>query len=142
MIQVVVLEASDIVLATDYCRPLSLSSGYDDGYSFTSMYSGRPINNVKWTRVEQVFGPVWFNKSVETLNEALGLHEFIRGKLPETHLYGKTKEEQAAEYDEYLKSNVFPYGKHKELTFYEVRYRFPDYFNWAISKGIIKDEIY
>lgn len=142
MIQVQILEDTDVVLATDLCRPLQLvtmSGGHSDYYSFESAYSGTPENHVKWCRVEQVFGPIWFNKPVNALNKISVPYEFMRGQPPEKHLYGKTNREKLADYEEYLKCNVFQYGKHKEMTFYEVRHRYPSYFEWAVAQGIINE---
>lgn len=87
MITVKILEPGDHVKPTDWCRPLtlvSMSGGHSDHYSFESMYSGTPENNVRWVRVEDVFGPCWFGKPASELQTHLR-YEFIRGTVPETH---------------------------------------------------------
>ena len=50
MITVQILEDTDTIQPTDWCRPLRLttmSGGMSDYYSFESCYSGLPENNVK-----------------------------------------------------------------------------------------------
>jgi hypothetical protein len=80
------LELDDCVKPTDWCRPLSLQtmSGYSDYYSFESAYSGLPENNVKWIRVEDIFGPCWFNKPAKEL-QTHQKYEFVRGDIPIAH---------------------------------------------------------
>lgn len=97
MISIQILEPHDILLPTDWCRPLSLhtmSGGMSDSYSFESVYSGAPENNVKWAEARAVFGKPWFNKPLGTLIQmALKDHtpyEFARGPIPHEHCL-KTK---------------------------------------------------
>lgn len=144
MISVSILEPEDTVLKTDWCRPLrlvSMSGGMSDNYSFESM-SGTPENNIRWCRVEQVLGDIWYGKSVKELNERFepycGGYEFIRGNIPESNQYGLTIPEMKVLYIEYLKYTVMRYGKYKEYTFDDIAHRDPRYFNWAVSQGIIQ----
>jgi len=70
-----ILEPNDCVAPDDWCRPLrleSMSGGHSDGYSFESMYSGTPKNNVKWVRIKDVFGECWFGKQAKELMEDNG----------------------------------------------------------------------
>lgn len=80
------LEPDDRVKPSDWCRPLSLNtmSGYSDFYSFENLYSGLPENNVKWVRVDDIFGPCWFNKPAKEL-QTNQKYEFIRGEIPTSH---------------------------------------------------------
>lgn len=81
-----ILEDSDTVEPTDWCRPLQLIQGFSDGISFRSCYTGTPENNVKWVRAGHVLGPVWFGKTVHDLTVCLGeRYEFVRGDIPVTH---------------------------------------------------------
>ena len=79
MITVSILEDNDLVQACDWCRPLVLN--WDGDYiSTTSIYSGGPMNNMKWVRVREVFGECWFGKPVIQLNKYIK-HEFMRGDI-------------------------------------------------------------
>lgn len=90
MIQISILEDDDIILACDYCRPLSIS--YDGDCVFTkATYSGTPINNMKWVEVRYVLGPCWYGKPVNKYNIHPNnpfntKYEFARGFLPKEHL--------------------------------------------------------
>ena len=146
MITVQILEDTDTIQPTDWCRPLRLttmSGGMSDYYSFESCYSGLPENNVRWCRFEQVFGDVWYGKTVGEFTkkfEKYGGYEFIRGSIPKEHQYGPTKPELKQLYVEYLKCNVIDRGKYKDYTLYHIQQKHPEYFNWAVNQGIIKDE--
>lgn len=89
MITVQILEADDIVLSSDWCRPLvlrTMSGGHSDSISDKNPYSGRPENNVQWVRVDAVFGKCWFGKPLHTLNTELHMaYEICRGSLPADH---------------------------------------------------------
>lgn len=88
MINVQILEPTDIVDPEDWCRPLSLNSmsgGHSDYYSFQSQYSGAPENNVKWVKVKYILGKPWHGKTVREIDHGLGFftkYEFIRGNIP------------------------------------------------------------
>ena len=144
MISISILEDDDILQPTDYCRPLLLTtlSIHSDTYSCTNTYSGLPENNVKWLRVDQYFGPIWYGKKVSALLAKLPPHEFIRGDVPLSHRFGKTRTDIDAEYQEYLETNVMQYGKYAEYTFEELRFKDRSYYDWALGKGIIKDVSY
>ena len=144
MISVQILEDTDKILSTDWCRPLKLTtmSGMSDYYSFESQYSGNPENNVRWCRFEQVFGDCWFGKTVKEFHvhfEKYCRYEFIRGSIPKEHQYGPTKPELKQMYVEYLKSTVMDRGKYKNYTLYHIQQQHQEYFIWAVNSGIIKD---
>jgi hypothetical protein len=92
------LEESDTILPTDFCRPLALerdNNGYGDAVHETSCYSGLPINNLKWLPVHAVLGDCWFGKTVREFNvngfsKNYSHHEtameFVRGNIPTSHL--------------------------------------------------------
>lgn len=84
-----ILEPDDLIDPEDWCRPLmliSMSGGHSDSYSFKGAYSGTPENNVKWVKVKDQFGPIWFGKMTREVNFELGMrYEFLRGNLPSTH---------------------------------------------------------
>jgi len=137
-----ILEDTDVVFLTDWCRPLqivSMNGGHSDYYSFESCYSGSPENNAKWVRVYQVFGSVWFNKQVKDFPKE-PLYEFIRGDIPKHHTYGKTKAEKRFEYKhEYLLQSMH-IGRYRGLLLKTIFTNYPDYFKWACDKGIILSE--
>jgi hypothetical protein len=84
-----ILELDDCVKPNDWCRPLrleSMSGGLSDSYSFKSMYTGKPENNVKWLRVKEIFGPCWFGKQSKELMKYLP-YEFVRGEPPTAHCF-------------------------------------------------------
>ncbi len=88
MIAVQILEPHDFVYEDDWCRPLSLctmSGGHSDDYSFKSMYSGTPENNVEWVRVGAVLGEGWIGCTVKEINKRMMRYEFIRGDIPKSH---------------------------------------------------------
>ena len=116
---------------------LTTFSPQSDVYSFYNTYSGTPENNAKWIRVDQKFGDFWFGKPVKEL-VMVNPYEFIRGEIPKSHFYGKTRKDIENEYDEYLSSNAMPYGKYQEYTFAEIKAYDISYFSWATDKEIIK----
>lgn len=88
MKHIYMLELSDLVEPTDWCRPLkiiSMSGGHSDHFSFKSCYSGRPENNSKWVQVKHIFGKCWMRKSVNNINKIGIPYEFIRGDIPQNH---------------------------------------------------------
>lgn len=92
MITVQILEATDTIEPTDWCRPLqitSMSGGHSDYYSFRNTYSGTPENNVKWVQVKCVLGKHWVGKTVGDFNimmrDCAGKMEFVRGNVPYSH---------------------------------------------------------
>ena len=90
MITIHILEKKDIITKGDWCRPLSIrsmSGGHSDSYSFKSMYSGAPENNVKWCRVERIM-PFWIGGTVKNFRMKIDKHltyEFARGNIPKSH---------------------------------------------------------
>lgn len=85
------LEATDTLLGTDWCRPLSfvsMSGGMSDSYSFENQYNGSPENNARWVTADQVF-PAWIGQPLHELLlrlERMGpRYEFVRGELPSEH---------------------------------------------------------
>lgn len=98
MITVNILEDTDTILATDWCRPLllvTMSGGHSDYYSFENMYSGQPENNVLWVNTNQIIGSGWVGGTVAEYNTAMEEFgkqlEFIRGNIPSSHQYCKTR---------------------------------------------------
>lgn len=144
MITVSILEEFDIIKPTDYCRPLqivSMNGGLSDYYSFECAFSGTPENNAKWTRVDQVFGKGWYGEQVQSLLENVNVpYEFIRGPIPDPHLYGKTRAEKRMDYEEYLNTHVMPYGKYREMLLKNLVEAHPSYATWAEQQGIIKSQ--
>lgn len=57
-----ILESSDTIFPTDWCRPLCITSMSGDFYSFKSQYSGVPENNAMWVRCT-------YNQNGECLTE-------------------------------------------------------------------------
>lgn len=82
-----ILGPNDPVEPDDWCRPLQLmtmSGGHSDFYSFESMYSGTPENNVKWVRVKDIFGSWLFGKPAKDLMYHIP-YEIVRGDIPIDH---------------------------------------------------------
>lgn len=139
------LESTDIVLATDYCRPLiimSMLEGMSDEYSFEEY--GSPVNNSKWTEADRIL-PALINKSVGEINSKLdnmcGLtYEFIRGELPKNHIRHLTMTEWviSGHYDDYLDNTVATGGQYKGKTMRFIRDDNKNYWNYAIRQGWIK----
>lgn len=87
MIHISILEEDDIIKPTDFCRPLNLEYGDDGDVRTRATYSGQPINNTKWCRVHFVLGECWFGKKIkEYHSRGIGLMEFARGPIPNSHL--------------------------------------------------------
>jgi hypothetical protein len=92
MITIQLLEDNDIITGEEWCRPLSIttmSSGMSDHYSFKSMYSGTPENNVKWVKSKDVIGHCWFGRTVAEYHRAIAdcgnRMEFVLGDIPSKH---------------------------------------------------------
>jgi hypothetical protein len=83
------LEPTDTILPTDWCRPLALvtmSGGQSDYYSFKNTYGGSPENNVEWVRVDAILGKCWFGATVEKFQRKMkSRYEFVRGNIPKSH---------------------------------------------------------
>lgn len=146
MITIQILEDDDTIQATDWCRPLvlvTMSGGMSDYYSFESMYSGAPENNVKWVPAFEIF-PAWIGNTVGELNEAFDdcsgfvPYEIVRGDIPKAHQYGKTKRQRTEDYNTYLETTVAPGGKFKGKTWKYIKEMSPGYFEWAVSVGYAK----
>ncbi len=92
MYNLIYLEGDDIVNENDWCRPMHIvyQAG---GYSENSEYSGWPLNNLKWARVNETVGKCWFNRSVYDFQKILARnYEFIRGEIPEKNKWKKEKD--------------------------------------------------
>lgn len=91
MIEVSILEADDVIEATDLVRQLDhLIEGQSDYIQFTSAYSGRPINRMRW-QTTQDFCPAWVGKKVGVFIKAMNMrsdhgYEFVRGPAPKSHM--------------------------------------------------------
>lgn len=90
-----ILEDNDVIEINDYVRPLSFS-GTPNSYS---QYTGRPDNNTRWVKVLEVFGEWVIGITIGELykssedayhtENAIKRYEFIRGHIPETHMWNK-----------------------------------------------------
>lgn len=75
------LEDNDVVLPTDWCRPLD--SIYNAGW-FKSPYTSTPVNNMGWVRVQEILGFVWFYRTKKYILSSIGIkYEFVRGEIPD-----------------------------------------------------------
>lgn len=139
-----ILEDNDVVLPTDWCRPLqiiSMNGGYSDYYSFESCYTGKPENNARWCRVSQIFDNVlYYENTVKQYNQYNEDYEFIRGDIPWKHQYGKTKPELKEDYIQYLSNTKITVGKYKGKSFAWIKSNDESYFTWAENQSIIKTE--
>jgi hypothetical protein len=89
---IVILEEDEIITADLYIRPLMfLDNDMGDRlYQTKNAYSGRPINNFKWTEVLNVLGDFWLGKTIEEFNQSNSFespkYEFAYGKIPKSHI--------------------------------------------------------
>jgi hypothetical protein len=91
MITVNILEKTDVLLETDWIRPIMGQCG-DDEVNTTNMYSGQPMNHLKWIQAKHVFGKGWFDppKTIGKMDKKLKAiggfeYEVIRGDMPKKH---------------------------------------------------------
>lgn len=140
------LEDHDTILPTDWCRPLlllTMSGGRSDDYSFTSMYTGQPENNVTWVNADQILGDLWMGETVGAYNAAVSncgpSYEFVRGEIPVAHQYGKTCRQLAADHDAWLQANVAHVGKYKGMSWKDIQNYDHNYFAWAEGTLIRSD---
>ncbi len=89
MKQIMLLDNTDIVLPTDWCRPLSLTLSKFGALSepdLSSKHLGTPINNTKWVQAAKIFDPAWFEMESTVQSFSISLnYEFVRGDIPESH---------------------------------------------------------
>ena len=105
MITIKILEKDDVLTKGDWCRPLYLSQGMGDSYSFSGM-GGAPENNTKWCRVERIV-PFWIGGTIQKFEDATNeyiIYEYARGKLPKEHIHADA---EAPDYDANLKDGVY-----------------------------------
>lgn len=147
MITVQILEDHDIILATDWCRPLlliTMTGGHSDYYSFESMYTGQPENNVTWVTADQILGEHWIGQTVGEYNAAISHcgpeYEFLRGDVPASHQYGKTNRQLSEEHETWIQTTKVHIGKYtdKGYTWADIRDMDYSYFEWA-KNTIIRD---
>jgi hypothetical protein len=138
MITLQMLEDHDTILPTDWCRPLlllTMSGGRSDDYSFTSMYTGQPENNVTWVTADQILGEGWMGETVGAYNAAVNhcgpSYEFVRGEIPATHQYGKTARQLLEDHNAWLQANRARVGKYKGQSWKTIEDLDHDYFQWA-----------
>jgi hypothetical protein len=83
-----ILDDDDILMETDFCRPLFRSADFSstsDTWVERNQYSGCPEDHLKWAHVFNCIGPTWYGKRIS----AAGFHsrmEFARGDIPESHI--------------------------------------------------------
>lgn len=95
---VYMLENNDIIEKDDWCRPIDACGEVNS----TNCYSGRPINNTRWVKVQDIFGDWVIGMTVSeymnrrSKNTGLKInpdrYEFVRGILPKKHIYKKENE--------------------------------------------------
>ena len=144
MINIAILENHDIILATDWCRPLhivSMSGGYSDYYSFES--HGRPDNNAKWARVDRVLSNGWIGDTVGGYRAATAkFHdtEFARGDIPLHHQCSLTEYELKKAYEYHLSNMTISVSKkHRGKSALYVLENDPTYYGWAVRENLAPD---
>lgn len=95
MITIQLLEDNDVIQADDLVRQLSLMySGQSDYLETISTYGGGPVNRLGWIPAKYTC-PFWVGKTVGEFTQRMGRfgsdYEFVRGKVPNTHLEKLTK---------------------------------------------------
>jgi len=93
---VYMLEDDDVIEKGDWCRPLDACGEVNT----TSCYSGSPMNNTRWVKVQKIFGEWIIGMTVsEYMNRVSAntgnriepdRYEFVRGILPKKHIYKKS----------------------------------------------------
>jgi hypothetical protein len=93
------LESEDIILATDWARPLhfiprSEHSDYTD-IETLGVYCGLPSNNVRWVTASDALGEYWIGRTLGELNDGidklrvgtnyLAKYEIVRGDIPQAN---------------------------------------------------------
>jgi hypothetical protein len=88
MYNIYLLQEDDIVVPGLYCRNLYCTQTFDDGWREIPGFS-IPSNSYKWVPVEEMFGPKLYNsgKTVKEIVGDFGPMEFIKGDLPESHIW-------------------------------------------------------
>ena len=75
-----ILESSDVLLKTDFCRPLRITAT-----GSTCDSDGLPANFVKWVPVFRVIPERFFGLKLEELYGFSSPYEFVRGDIPLRH---------------------------------------------------------
>ena len=75
-----ILDSSDVLLKTDFCRPLTITAK-----GSTCDSNGLPANFVKWVPAFRVIPEEFFGLELEKLNLLSSSYEFVRGDIPLTH---------------------------------------------------------
>jgi hypothetical protein len=112
MIQINLLEDTDVIQENDYVRQLQLFyNGQSDYVQTTSSYGGRPINRLGWIKAKY-FCPHWVGEKVKDFVDGVSKFynvEFIRGDISKEHIEPLKKEEiKLLEYSWKLAKNNKP----------------------------------
>lgn len=91
MITISVLEKADVLLPTDWIRPI-MAQCEDDEVNTFNTYSGRPMNHLKLVPASDIIGERWFNppNTIRTIDKKFKdiggfAYEVVRGKIPKSH---------------------------------------------------------
>jgi hypothetical protein len=117
-----------------------MNGGHSDFYSFESMYSGQPENNVLWVNAGQIFGECWIGKKVKDINKIGTKYEFVRGNIPKAHQYGPTKRDKRAAHKKQMEKPILV-GRYKGKSFKYIYDTDPSYYYWCVDKGIAPRDI-
>ena len=104
MIEVSILEDTDVIKENDFARQLSLVyDGQSDYLATNATYGGSPMNRLGWMPAKFVC-PAWVGKTVGEFRKTMlgrdrhtvemSNYEFVRGKVPTSHYERLTKEER------------------------------------------------
>lgn len=92
------LEDQDILLATDWVRPLVPAPDSSTVNSF-STYGGTPVNNLGWVLAIDYFGERWIGETIQSIHMDIygfgACFEAIRGTPLAGHVWDWRKEKQA-----------------------------------------------
>lgn len=148
MKNIFILENTDIILPTDYSRPLarSASYSYSDAWIEESPYDGSPCDHLRWAPVWLVLGDVWWGKQYGefvNFNKDYPARPFeaVRGDIPISHIIDLKKYEHRHPlwYERYaaviadFEKQIFAVGKYKGSSFKKYIHSDPDYVSWYIS---------
>lgn len=144
MIAISILENHDIILPTDWCRPLqitSMSGGRSDNYSFDAF--GRPENNARWAQVDRVVGECWIGGTVGAYRLAttkFGDTEFLRGQPPLHHQCGLVEGELKKAFEYHLSNMTISVSKkYRGKSALYVFENDPTYYGWAVREKLAPD---
>ena len=81
-----ILSDEDVFDPEDWCRPIQDEGGDVNGTGWVGI-----INNLKWIKVKDRFGPAWYGRKFKEYykGSASTKFEFVKGNIPKEHTIKK-----------------------------------------------------